>query len=211
MTPEMTIPLAIAAPLVGAVGVALTGKSPNLREAVSLITALITFALVAILFDDVAGGERPTFTALEMMPRLDLSFTVEPLGMVFAGIASFLWIITTIYAIGYMRGHHEQNQTRFYFFFAVAISSALGIAFAGNMLTLFVFYEVLTISTFPLVTHSGTEEAKRAGRVYLGILIGTSIALQLVAIIWTWTLTGTLDFTDGGILDGKVVYERSHT
>ena len=204
MTPELTIPLAIAAPLLGAVGVALTGKSPNLREAVSLITALITFALVASLFDDVAGGGRPTFTAFEMMPGLDLSFTVEPLGMVFAGVASFLWIVTTIYAIGYMRGHHEQNQTRFYFFFAVAISSALGIAFAGNMLTLFVFYEVLTISTFPLVTHSGTEEAKRAGRVYLGILIGTSIGLQLVAIIWTWTLTGTLDFTDGGILDGKV-------
>ena len=203
MSPELIIPLAIAAPLLGAAGVVVTGKSPNLREAVSLLAALITFALVASLFDAVADGGRPTFTAMEMMPGLDISFTVEPLGMVFAGIASFLWIVTTIYAIGYMRGHHEQNQTRFYFFFAVAISSALGIAFAGNMLTLFIFYEVLTISTFPLVTHSGTEEAKRAGRVYLGILLGTSIGLQLVAIIWTWTLTGTLDFTDGGILGGK--------
>jgi multicomponent Na+:H+ antiporter subunit D len=103
-----------------------------------------------------------------------------------------------------MRGHEEQNQTRFYVLFAIAIGAAIGIAFAGNMLTLFIFYEVLTISTFPLVTHHGTPEAKRAGRVYLGILLGTSIAFQLVAMIWTWSLVGTLDFTQGGILNGKV-------
>jgi multicomponent Na+:H+ antiporter subunit D len=202
MSPETAIPLAMLAPLIGAVGIALTGRSANLRETVTLICAAVTFALVASVFDDVAAGARPQWTMLEMIPGLSLSFTVEPLGMTFAGIASFLWIITTIYAIGYMRGHHEVNQTRFYICFAVAISSALGIAFAGNMLTLFVFYEVLTLSTFPLVTHSGTPEAKRAGRVYLGILIGTSIALQLVAVIWTYTLTGTLDFTEGGILEG---------
>jgi multicomponent Na+:H+ antiporter subunit D len=202
MNPELVIPLAILAPLVGAVGIALTGRSPDLRESITLITSAITFALVASVFDDVMAGGRPEWTMMEMIPGLSISFKVEPLGMVFAGIASFLWIITTIYAIGYMRGHHEQNQTRFYICFAIAISSALGIAFAGNMLTLFVFYEVLTISTFPLVTHSGTPEAKRAGRVYLGILIGTSIGLQLVAVIWTWTLTGTLDFTEGGILKG---------
>ncbi|MEK9723122.1 MAG: proton-conducting transporter membrane subunit [Rhodospirillaceae bacterium] len=135
-----------------------------------------------------------------MLPGLGITFTLEPLGMLFAGIASGLWIVTSLYAVGYMRGHHEINQTRFYTCFAIAISSAVGIAFAGNMLTLFVFYEVLTLSTFPLVTHSGTDEAKRAGRVYLGILIGTSIGLQLVAVIWTWNVAGTLDFRDGGIL-----------
>ena len=102
-----------------------------------------------------------------------------------------------------MRSHGEQNQTRFYFFFAVAISAVIGIAFAGNMLTLFIFYEILTISTFPLVTHHGTDAAKRAGRVYLGMLLGSSIAFQLVAIIWTWSIAGTLDFTPGGILAGK--------
>lgn len=202
MIPEQAIPLALLAPILGAVGMAITGKSPNLRETVTLVTAAIVFALVASIFDDVMAGARPEWTLMEMVPGLSISFKLEPLGMVFAGIASFLWIITTIYSIGYMRGHHEQNQTRFYICFAIAISSALGIAFAGNMMTLFIFYEVLTISTFPLVTHSGTPEAKRAGRVYLGILIGTSIALQLVAIIWTWTLSGTLDFTEGGILKG---------
>lgn len=204
MTPEQIIPWSIGLPLLGAFGIWITGKSPNLRESVTLITAVIVFVMVASLFDNVSAGDRPSWVFGNMLPGLSISFVVEPLGMVFAGIASFLWIITTVYTVGYMRGHHEQNQTRFYICFAVAISSALGIAFSGNMLTLFVFYEILTISTFPLVTHSGTPEAKRAGRIYLGILIGTSIALQLVAIVWTYTLTGTLDFTPGGILEGKV-------
>jgi len=200
---EQIILACICTPLIGGILIAATGRSPNLRETVTLITAAVEFTLVASLFPVVMAGEYPTVTVLEMLPGLGITFTLEPLGMVFAGIASFLWIVTSIYSIGYMRGHSEQNQTRFYICFAIAISSAVGIAFAGNMMTLFVFYEVLTLSTFPLVTHAGTEEAKRAGRVYLGILIGTSIGLQLVAIVWTWTLTGTLDFKPGGILAGK--------
>jgi multicomponent Na+:H+ antiporter subunit D len=203
MIPEHVIPWALSLPFLGAFGIWITKKNPDLRESVTLVTALSVFILVASLFDSVSAGERPSWVFGEMLPGLRIAFVIEPLGLIFAGIASFLWIVTTLYAIGYMRGHHEKNQTRFYICFAVAISSALGIAFSGNMLTLFVFYEVLTISTFPLVTHSGTDKAKRAGRIYLGILISTSIGLQLVAIIWTYSLTGTLDFTEGGILQGK--------
>ncbi|MCB2011640.1 MAG: monovalent cation/H+ antiporter subunit D family protein, partial [Geminicoccaceae bacterium] len=125
------------------------------------------------------------------------------LGAVFAGIASLLWIATSFYAIGYMRGHHEENQTRFFACFAIAIASAMGVALAENMLTLFIAYEVLSVSTYPLVTHAGTPEAKRAGRIYLGILLGTSIGFQLIAIGWTYALAGTLDFTEGGILRDK--------
>ena len=119
-------------------------------------------------------------------------------------VAGFLWLVTSIYSIGYMRAHHEDNQTRFYAYFAVSISSTLAVAFAGNMLTLFTAYEVLTLSTYPLVTHAGTEEARRSGRVYLGILMGTSIGFQLLAVIWTWQATGTLDFADGGIVSPHV-------
>ena len=124
--------------------------------------------------------------------------------MVFAMVASGLWIVTTFYAIGYMRGHHEENQTRFYICFAIAISGAIGVAFAANVFTLFVFYEAITLSTFPLVTHAGTEKARNAGRMYLGILMGTSIAFLLLAMVWTWLAAGTTDFRPGGILAGAV-------
>jgi multicomponent Na+:H+ antiporter subunit D len=102
-----------------------------------------------------------------------------------------------------MRGHHEKNQTRFYAFFAVAISAVMGLAFSGNMLTLFIFYEIITLTTYPLVTHAGTADAKKAGRIYLGLLMSTSIVFLLLALLWTWQLAGTVDFTPGGILQNK--------
>ncbi len=200
MSTEALIYACFAVPLIGAVFIILAGSYPNLREAVTLVTAGFLFLCVAHLVPTVEAGIRPSITLLEMLPGLSIAFTIEPLGMIFACVASFLWIVTSIYAIGYMRGHHEVNQTRFYFFFAISITAAIGVAFAGNMLTLFIFYEVLTLCTFPLVTHHGTEETKKAGRIYLGILIGTSIGFQLFAIVWTYALTGTLDFTEGGIL-----------
>ncbi len=202
MTLVGAMQLAVVLPAAASLPIAVTGRSPNLREAVTLSTAVVVLLLVASAVPGVLAGERPEITLMEFVPGLSLMFRLEPLGMIFALVASFLWLVTSIYSIGYMRGHHEENQTRFYACFAVAIASALGVAFAGNMLTLFVAYEVLSISTYPLVTHSGTEEAKRAGRVYLGILLGTSIGFQLLAILWTWNLTGTLDFEAGGILAG---------
>ena len=204
MTPEMAILSALALPVLGSLLILLTGAMPNLREGITLSTAAGLFLLILVVFFSVVAGERPEVTLIEMLPGLSLSFKVEPLGAIFGLIASSLWILTSLYAIGYMRGHHEKNQTRFYACFALALASTIGVAFAGNMLTLFTFYEVLSICTYPLVTHSGTAEAKRAGRVYLGILLGTSIGFQLFAIGYTWVAAGTLDFTDGGILDGKV-------
>lgn len=192
--------LAVAVPAIGAILVAVTGRWPNLRETITLVTAVSLLYVVASLVPTVLAGQRPSSTLMTMLPGLSISFVVEPLGMLFALIASVLWIVNSIYSIGYMRGNKEHNQTRFYVCFAIALASTMGIAFAGNLITLFLFYEALTISTYPLVTHHGTVEAKRAGRVYLGILIGTSIGLLLLAIVWTWSLTGTLDFTDGGIL-----------
>ncbi len=203
MTPGMTVWVAVAVPLIGAAIIPLFRRHPNRREAVSLIAGAVLFALVVSLLPSVLAGARPSATLFTLMPGLSLSFTVEPLGLLFALVASSLWIVTTLYSIGYMRGHDEKNQTRCYLFFAIALTAAMGIAFAGNMLTLFVFYEILTLGTFPLVTHSGTEEAKRAGRVYLGLLLGTSFLFLLVGMVWTWTIAGTLDFTPGGILQGK--------
>jgi multicomponent Na+:H+ antiporter subunit D len=195
--------LALLVPIAGALLIWLTGSRPNLREAVTLITAVLLFVLVLSVLPEVIAGRRPQVSVVQMFPGLSLAFTAEPLGATFAAIASLLWIVTSLYSIGYMRGHHEPHQTRFYAFFALALASTMGVAFAGNMLTLFTFYEALSISTYPLVTHSGTSEARRAGRVYLGILLGTSIGFQLFAIGATWVIAGTLDFAEGGILAGK--------
>ncbi len=203
MSPDFTVQAALVTPLVGAILIAFTGRWPNLRETITLVTAVILFSLVASLYPHVMDGGRPSFVTGEMLPGLPIAFLVEPLGLLFALIASFLWIINSLYSIGYMRAHHEKNQTRFYVCFAIALASAVAIAFAGNMMTLFVFYEALTISTYPLVTHAGTDKAKRGGRVYLGILLSTSIGFLFLAIVWTWMIAGTLDFMPGGILEGK--------
>jgi len=200
MTGELAIIAAILVPLIGAFLIAASHRHPNQREAATLVTATALFILVASLLSPVLAGQRPETTLWEIIPGISISLQAEPLGMVFALIASFLWIVTSVYSIGYMRGHHEKNQTRFYVCFAIALSSAIGVAFAGNMLTLFIFYEVLTLSTYPLVTHHGTDEARRGGRTYLGLLLFTSIAFQLLAMVWTWSVAGTLDFTPGGIL-----------
>jgi len=204
VTPGLQIIGAFAIPLAGAALIAAAHRLPNLREAVTLSTAGLLFWVVASITPEVLAGGRPGLTLLQVMPGIELVFTIEPLGMLFALIASGLWIVNSLYSIGYMRGNGEQHQTRYYMCFALAIASTMGIAFAGNLFTLFLFYEALTLVTYPLVTHHGTEEAKRAGRLYLGMLIGTSIVFLLAAIVWTWVVAGTIEFTPGGILGGKV-------
>lgn len=204
LTPELGILLALFLPLVGAALIALADKSPNRRELVTLVTSVLLFVDTLYLLIAVLGGARPSVELLEVIPPLSLAFEIEPLGMLFATVASGLWILNSLYSIGYMRGTNEKQQTRFYICFAIAISSTMAIAFSANMFTLFFFYEALTISTYPLVTHKGTEEARAGGRIYLGILLSTSIGLLLLGVVWTWVLAGTLDFKPGGILEGKI-------
>ncbi|MCG8469204.1 MAG: monovalent cation/H+ antiporter subunit D family protein [Gemmatimonadetes bacterium] len=199
-SPLLTV---LVVPLVGALAVGALGARPNAREAATLITATTLFVLVAALVPEVAAGGRPAVELFEVLPGLPIAFELEPLGMLFALVASGLWIVTSLYAIGYMRAHDEENQTRFFVSFAVSIFGAVGVALAGNMLTLFLFYEVLTLATYPLVSHHGTEKAVRGARTYLSVLFTTSIGMLLLAVIWTWVIAGTLDFRPGGILAGR--------
>lgn len=203
MTGQALIILALLIPAIGVILIWLTSWNPNLRETTTLVTAVTLFGVVLTLFCRVMDGEQLMTGAYQLVPGLELAFKIEPLGMLFACVASGLWIVNSIYSIGYMRGNNEPRQTPFYMCFAAAIASTLGIAFSANLFTLFLFYEVLTLSTYPLVTHKGDDNAKAGGRIYLLILLGTSMVLLLPAIIATSMIAGTLDFTPGGILAGK--------
>ena len=202
MSAEAALIGVVLVPLLGALAVVLAGSRPNLREAMSLGAGVALLALVMRLLPRVLSGDWPTTVLAEPIPGLALAFSAEPLGVLFGLIASFLWIVTTVYSIGYMRGHGEAHQTRFYAFFAIAMGCTMGVAFADNLFTLFVFYELLTLSTYPLVTHAGTREARQGGRTYLGVLMATSMGFLLLAVVWTWQLTGNVRFTSGGILAG---------
>ncbi len=205
MSPQEVILLAVLLPLVGAAAIALAGRvGPNLREAATLVTAGGLATTVWSLLPAVMAGERPGVTVTELLPGVAIAFRVEPLGMLFAALASGLWIVNSLYSIGYMRGNNEKNQTRFYVMFAVSLAATMGVAFAGNLITLFLFYEMLTLSTYPLVAHKGDANTVRSARVYLGILLTTSIGLFLPAVIWTYTVAGSGDFVPGGILAGKL-------
>ena len=209
MSAETAMIVALVTPLVGAALVVLLGRAPNLRETASLLAGAVTFAAVLRVAAAVRAGESIALTLFEPTPGLRFAFDVEPLGLVFALVASLLWPVTTLYAIGYMRGHHERNQTRFFCFFAISISAVLALAFSANFATLFVCYEVITLATFPLVTHANDRNAWRAGRIYIGVLMGTSIGLLLFAVLAVHSIAGTTDFTPGGSWRGRWRTARS--
>ncbi|MCB1505424.1 MAG: monovalent cation/H+ antiporter subunit D family protein [Hyphomicrobiaceae bacterium] len=202
--PTTLVLLALVIPLVAAVLIPLFNNQPNLREAVTLLAAGSVAVVVWSLYGPVMAGARPELHGPEIVPGISLGLKVEPLGLIYALVASTLWIVNSIYSIGYMRDNSEPRQTSFYVCFAVAISSAIAIAFSANLVTLFLAYEVLTVSTYPLVTHKATDDARKAGRKYLLLLIGTSMVLLLPAIIATSAIAGTAEFTPGGILANKL-------
>jgi multicomponent Na+:H+ antiporter subunit D len=204
MSPAATIVASLAIPAAGAAFVRLLDRRPNLREAVTLAAAAALFANVLTLLGPVAAGATPQLYVLEMLPGVPLAFRVEPLGMLFALVASGLWIVSSIYSIGYMRANGEAHQTRFYVCFALSLAATMGVAFSANAATLFLFYELLTLVTYPLVAHHGTPEARAGARTYLWILLGSSIMFLLLAVVLTWRAAGTLEFLPGGILAGTL-------
>lgn len=165
-----------------------------------MLTAVLLLGSVLMLLPVVMAGDRPAVELFQLLPGIQFGFRVEPLGMLFALVASGLWIVNSVYSIGYMRANHEHSQTRFYVCFALALACVMGIAFSSNLLTLFLFYEALTLVTYPLVAHHQDEEARRGGRIYMTYLLGSSMAIFLVAIITTWLATGSVEFTPGGLI-----------
>ncbi|NOX51692.1 MAG: monovalent cation/H+ antiporter subunit D family protein [Gammaproteobacteria bacterium] len=196
---------AIGIPIIGAVAILVVGKiSSNARAAVVLLTAGALVWVVAGLLLNLQASQLEVVQIAEIVPGITIALRAEPLGLIFAALASVLWVINSVYSIGYVRANNESNQTRFFVFFSLAIAATMGVAFSANLFTLFLFYELLTLSTYPLVAHKGDESSVRGARVYLGVLLVTSIGFFLPAIIWTYALTGTGDFVTGGILQGHI-------
>ncbi|MEE9387869.1 MAG: proton-conducting transporter membrane subunit [Paracoccaceae bacterium] len=204
METNIAIFLTMLIPAAAAVLNLVLRNAPDLRDGVTLAAAFATFAAVMTILTNVGNGTSAPIELVQVLPGLGIAFNVEPLGLMFAIVASGLWILTHIYAVGYMRGNNEDNHPRFFASFSLAISAVMGLAFSANMFTLFLFYEMLTLSTYPLVAHAGTDAAIKGARTYLGVLMGTSIGMLLIAVIWTYTIAGTLDFTQGGILAGHI-------
>lgn len=198
--------LACLASLLAVIPIVVFRKSPNLREAATVVAGVAKLSLVLTMLPGILSGKVYEFTFIEIIEGIPLQFRVDGLGMLFALVASSLWILTSFYAMGYMRGLKEHAQTRFYSFFAISLSATLGVAFSANLFTLYVFYEMLSLATFPLVTHNQDKEARSGGRTYLSYLLGTSVGFVLPAMIFCYVKSGSsLSFTElrdwSGVLD----------
>ena len=163
----------IAIPLIAA-----SSRKPNVREAWTIFASVAMFLIVASMLPQVLEGKIIGYHLLTLFPGLDINLMVDPLGLFFALTASFLWIIVSLYSIGYMRSLKEHSQTRYYICFAIALLATAGVAFSANLVTLLVFYEILTLSTYPLVIHHEDSEAIKGARRYITYLLVLAIILN---------------------------------
>ncbi|MFQ5543906.1 MAG: monovalent cation/H+ antiporter subunit D family protein [Nitrospiria bacterium] len=191
--------LVLLSALIGAVLIILNREDENRREACSLGAAAVMFLLVVSMIPSILEGNTFRYTLFTFLEEVSFTLNADAFGIIFATVASALWLITTFYSIGYMRAHKERNQTRYYTCFAVTLSMTMGVAFSGNLVTLYLFYEMLTMITYPLVSHNNDEEAYAGANKYLFYLLGTSKAFLLTGMLMTYAIAGTLEFQAGGL------------
>lgn len=169
-----------------------------LRTTLNLGGAVLKIILLVMMMVGVArGGEF--FFRMPLLPGLDFVLQADALSLLFVNLSAVLWLATTVYAIGYLEG--SPNRSRFFGYFSLCVTATVGLAMAGNLLTFLIFYEILTLATYPLVVHRETEVARRAGRNYLAYTLFGG-ALLLTGSVWLYSLTGTLDFVDRGFVSG---------
>ncbi len=191
---DIRLLIALLAPLVGAGLVMASGKKPNLREGISLLAALTMFGTTASLLPAILAGKTFVFPLFKLLPGLSITLRADAMSMIFAVVASFLWVLAVFYSAGYMRGLDEHAQTRFNACFALALFGAIGCAFSDNLLTLYLFYEIVSVVTYPLVAHHQDAESYSGAQKYMTYLTTTAKGLVLPAMVLIYVLTGTLDF-----------------
>jgi multicomponent Na+:H+ antiporter subunit D len=194
--------LAVSVSVVATIFIIAFRRNINWREAWTFLAAFIKLAIILSMVPAILEGKELVFKLVEILPNVGLAFRVDSFGLLFALVSSSLWIVTSAYSIGYMRGLKEHSQTRYFCFFALALSATVGVAFAANLFTLYLFYEMLSFATYPLVTHHQDPEARTSGRKYLLYIVGTSVGLVLPAMLISYHLTGTLEFAKQGFLAG---------
>ena len=193
--------LALLAPVIGAAGTLALRDRPPARELCGVAAGTVQLAIIATMIPTVIDGGTLSFTISTFLPEATIGFRVDALGVVLAGTSSLLWILTGVYSMGYLGTGPDRSLARFHVYFALTMAATMGVAFSVNLLTLYIFYEALTIITYPLVTHTRTPEAAQGGKRYLGYQIGTGVAFLLPAILLTYTQSGTFDFIPGGVFD----------
>jgi len=199
MVPSIKPLLVVICPMIAAPCIFIFGKRPNIREGTTLLAAVIQFAIIISMAPVITDGGVITFRIIDIGAGIELGYRVDAFGLIFAITSSFLWILVSLYSIGYMRSLQEHAQTRYYFMFALAIFSAVSIALSENLVTFYIFYEALTLSTYWLVAHHEDQEAFAATRKYLVYLLSSGWFL-FAAVVLTYAITGTTRFADGGIL-----------
>ncbi|HNS14650.1 MAG TPA: monovalent cation/H+ antiporter subunit D family protein [Syntrophorhabdaceae bacterium] len=202
------IPIIIV--LVTSLLISLSKKRPNLRESWSIAGSILTFIAVASMIPDIMAGNKIVYTLSTIAPGISINFRVDALSLIFGIVSSFLWIFATFYNIGYMRSLNEHAQTRYYTCFAIAILGAQGVSYSGSLFSLYLFYEIITIFTYPLVAHHQDAEGYAGAKKYIVYLMGTSKGLLLPAVVLTYIMTGTLDFSDN-ILTGIFTKDANST
>ena len=198
MTPNAALPLLILASslLPGLVVFFLPEAEVRTRTALNLFGALLKLALVGVMLWGVFNGVDYE-TRLPLLPELDFVLRADALSLLFVTLSSFLWLVTTVYAIGYLE--NSPHRSRFFGFFSLCVTATIGVALAGNLITFLLFYELLTLATYPLIVHRGTEISRLAGRSYLRYTIGGG-AVLLIGAVWFYAVVGTLEFTPGGVV-----------
>jgi multicomponent Na+:H+ antiporter subunit D len=186
--------LALLIPLIGTLGVMIKGDKENIREGISSISSILLLLVVGSMVPAVWHGKTLIFHMFTILPGVSVTLRADSMSMIFALVASSLWTIAVFYSMGYMRGLKEHAQTRFNACFALAIFGAIGVAFSDNLFTMYLFYEIVSVCTYPLVAHHQDDEGYKGGRKYLVYLTATAKMFLLPAMILIYVLTGTLDF-----------------
>jgi len=174
-------------------------RAAALRITLNLGGAVIKIILLVLMMIGVFHGVEYEFR-IPLVPGLDFVLHADALSLMFVNLSAVLWLATTVYAIGYLE--NSPNRSRFFGYFSLCVTTTVGLAMAGNLLTFLVFYEALTLTTYPLVVHRGTEIARKAGRTYLSYTLLGGVLL-LAGTVWLYSLTGTLEFVDRGFVDGR--------